>query len=162
MDCLLNTRNGAETLLEYCAGTLGATQVAEFEAHLTECAECRRVVEAQRSVWIALDHYAVPEVSSNFDQRLYAGIARLDAAPWWRKAWQSMFDPALPWAAWKPAVSLAAACAVLAVGFLVRLPEPSDPGKQARVEAVDIEQVEQALEDLDMLTPAAPSPASAM
>ena len=162
MDCLLNTRNGAETLLEYCAGTLGAAQIAEFEAHLTECADCRRLVEAQREVWSALDQYPVPEVSSHFDRRLYASIARYDAAPWWRKAWRSISEPAMPWATWKPAVSLAAACAVVALGFLVRLPETSDPVKQVRMEVVDIEQVEQALEDLEMLTPVAPAPASAM
>jgi len=48
-------------------------------------------------------------------------------------------EPALPYGALKPAVSLMAACAVLTVGFLVRVPNPAE-APQVRADKVDIEQ----------------------
>jgi anti-sigma factor RsiW len=163
MDCLLKAKDGAETLIDYCAGTLTAPRAAELDQHIAACIECRRLVDAQRSVWNSLDEVVAPGFdASRFDQQLYARIAREDAAPWWQKAWRSLSQPAMPWDSWKPAVSLAAACALLAVGFLVRIPQTADVKDKARIEAVDMEQVEQALEDLEMLTPVAPAPTSAM
>src|ERR1043166_9064952 len=143
MDCLLNARDGAETLIDYCAGTLDAARFAEFEQHVSSCGECRRMVEAQRSVWTSLDELPASTFdASRFDQKLYARIAREDAAPWWQRMWRNLSHPAMPWDAWKPAVSLAAACAVLTVGFLVRIPETGEPKsrvEKARLEVVDME-----------------------
>ena len=70
-----------------------------------------------------------------------------------------MFQPAVPWTTWKPAVSLAGACMLVALGFLVRVPET--PDLTSRVERVDLEQAEEALEDLEMLTPSVAAPAVA-
>jgi len=165
MDCLLNARDGAETLIDYCAGTLDAARAAALEQHALSCGECRRMLEAQRAVWTSLDELPASSFdATRFDQQLYARIAREDASPWWLRAWRNLSQPAMPWNSWKPAVSLAAACAVLTVGFLVRLPEGADGSRfeKARMEVVDMEQVEQALEDLEMLTPVAAAPASAM
>ena len=131
MICPTQNRN-AEVLLDYCAGTLEPARAAEFATHIDACGDCRRVVETQRQVWGALDAWTPLEVSPDFDARLYARIAREQAAPQWRRWF------------WKPAVPLALACAVLAVGFLVRTPNE---------DKLDIQQVERTLEDLDMLTP---------
>ncbi len=117
------------------------------------------MVDAQREVWNALGEWTPPAVSGDFDARLYARIRQEETIPTWRRFARSLFSPPVPWAFWKPAVSLMAACAVLAVGLMVRVPERSDV--TVRVDKVNIEQVEQALEDLDMLTPG-PAPASAM
>ena len=62
--------------------------------------------------------------------------------------------------AWKPAVSLAAACAVLTVGLMVRMPGPSDTSSQLKPEKVDIEQVEKTLDDLEILMPPVQTSAS--
>ena len=131
MICPTQNKN-AEVLLDYCAGTLEPARTAEFATHIEACGDCRRVVEAQRQVWGALDAWTPLEVPPDFDARLYARIAREKRA--------------LPWGRWfwKPAVPLALACAVLAVGSLVRTPKE---------DKVDIQRVERTLEDLDMLTP---------
>jgi anti-sigma-K factor RskA len=138
-------KQGAEILMDYCAGALDANRAATFEEHLEVCEDCRRLVQAQREVWEKLDRWTPPAVSPDFDARLYARIAREEASSsrvqWWRTLWT-------------PAVSLAAACAVLAVAFLVRVPQAGDSAKQIRTDKVDIEQVEQTLEDLDILAPA--------
>jgi anti-sigma factor RsiW len=138
-----------EILLNYSAGALDAARAAEVARHVEACADCRRVVE----VWQTLDHWTPPAVSRDFDTRLYARIAEENAAPVWRRWALRIFQPAIPVAIWKPAVSLAAACAVLAVGLVVRTPSPTDQTKQVRVENVDIEQVANALDDLEILTP---------
>jgi anti-sigma factor RsiW len=133
-----------EILLDYCAGTLEPARAAEVREHIEGCADCRRLVEAQRDVWSALDRWTAVEVSPDFDARLYARIAREQAKP----AWIEWLRPL-----WKPALPLAVACAVLVVGFLVRTPRAVDNSPQVRADKIDIEQVEKTLEDLDMLTP---------
>ena len=142
-----------DVLLDYCAGTLEPARAAEFSRHLEGCPNCRRVVDAQREVWSALDRWTAVEVSPDFDARLYARIAQGHAARRWTQWLRRLRRPALP---------LAVACAVLAVGFLVRSPRLDDGSQQVRADKIDIEQVEQTLEDLEMLTPLAPPPARLM
>jgi anti-sigma factor RsiW len=154
MVCPRKVNKNAEILMDYCAKTLDPAQALEFEKHLEECADCRGVVEAQREVWEILDRWKPAPVSANFDARLHARIAREETAPQWRRWWWRVMHPAEPFSVWKPAVSLAAICAVLAVGLYVRVPGPSATDKQLTTERVDIEQVEKTLEDLDILTPA--------
>lgn len=160
MICPINPNQKAEMLLDYCGRSMEPARAAEFERHMEECAECRRLVEAQAAVWTALDGWTPAPVSPDFDVRLYARIAQEDAAPGWRKWLRRVFSPAVPVAIWKPAVPLAAACAVLVCGFLIRMPGPQNAGQQMRADKVDIEQVEKTLEDLDMLTPVSTKPGS--
>jgi hypothetical protein len=111
------------------------------------------MVEAQREVWSALEGFGAPAVSADFNARLYARIAQEQSEPAWRKWARRIFQPALPVPMWKPAVSLAAAAAVLAIALAVRTPEPVQAPKQVRAEMVDIEQVANTLDDLEILTP---------
>lgn len=157
MNCLSELKEGAELLLEYCAGSLASTQKVELDRHIEHCAECRRVVESQREVWQVLDQWAAPEVTPGFDAKLYAKIASEEAAPAWKQWLRRVFHPAVPVPVWKPAVSLAAACAVLAVGLAVHPQPAADSSKQVHAEHVDIEQVANTLDDLELLTPS-PSP----
>src|SRR5260370_35822593 len=157
MTCAIKSKNGAQTLTDYCAGALDAATAAEFEKHVSECAGCRHLVDAQREVWNALGQWTPPAVANDFDARLDARLRHEEAIPAWRRFARNLFLPPVPWAFWKPAVSLMAACAVLAVGLMVRVPQHSDV--TVRVDKVNIEQAEQALEDLDMLTPAGSAPA---
>ena len=152
MDCrIYNT--AAEIVIDYCAGTLGPSERADFERHLVDCEPCSRVVMAQREVWETLDRWTAPEVSTNFDARLYSKIARENEAPVWVRWMRRVLRPPVPMAAWKPAVSVAAACAVLAAGLIVRAPHPGDHSPQIRSERVDIDQVQTALDDIDVLMP---------
>ena len=147
-----------DVLIEYSWGGPGhgldGARAGEIARHVAGCVDCRRVVEAQREVWLALDRFTAPEVSADFDAKLYARIAMEESAPVWRRWMRQIFEPPVPMAMWKPAVSLLAACAVLAIGLAVRT--PNEPAQQIRAEhAVDIETVANALDDLEMLTPSA-------
>ena len=131
MTCPTRDKQNAEILVEYCAGTLDPDRASEFEKHAAECAECERQVASQRALWRTLDQWTPADISPDFDARLYA--------PLWKK-W-------LVWA-WKPALVTAAAGAAIVIGLFVQQPQPP-----LRTDTVDIDQVEHALEDLDMLTP---------
>ena len=153
MICPTKTKAGAEILVDYCAHRLDPAQVVEFERHIEACPDCRRSVERQRQVWQTLESWAPAGLSPDFDARLYARIAREQAASRWRQFWLRMFRPAAPLPWWKPGVSLAAAGAVLALGLVIEIPNLGDAGSQMRSEKVDMDQVENTLDDLDMLTP---------
>jgi anti-sigma factor RsiW len=163
MNCPTKRNEDAEILLDYCARRLSPLQTAEFEVHLKQCSDCSRLVNAQQEVWGALEAWTPGPVSVNFDARLYARIAEEQAAPTWQLWLRRMFQPAIPYPLWKSAVPLIAACALLAVGLTVRMPEATHVVEpQLRADKVDIEQVEQALEDFDILTPPAQAPAGSM
>ncbi len=163
MNCPTKKNEDAEILLDYCARTLSPAEMAEFEIHLKQCADCSRLVNAQQEVWGALDAWTPPPVSTNFDSRLYARIAEEQAAPAWQLWLRRIFQPALPYPLWKSAVPLIAAGALLAVGLTVRMPNAMPVAQpQLHADKVDIEQVEQALEDFDILTPSTQAPAGSM
>ena len=137
MICLTKNEQGAELLTGYLAKTLDAAGMAEVDRHIQDCAECRGLL----SVWEKLDEFTAPEVTAGFDARLYARIAEEDARrPWWRRL------------LWRPAVPLVAAGALVGLGLLM-VPRTHDAAKQAN--QMDIEQVAQAVDDLDLLTPIA-------
>lgn len=163
MNCPTKRNEDAEILLDYCAQTLSADETAEFEIHLQQCADCSRLVEAQKEVWGALEAWTPPPVSVNFDARLYARIAQEQAAPAWQLWLRRVFHPPVPYPLWKSAIPLVAACAVLAAGLAVRMPDANTAAKpQLHADKVDIEKVEQTLEDFDILTPVAQAPAGSM
>jgi anti-sigma factor RsiW len=154
MTCLQNDPQGAEILMDYCAGTLDAALSAQLEAHFRDCAACNQAAEAQRKVWQALDEWKPEEVSSDFDERLYARIAAEGGERWWR--------PSLR----KPLVPAIAVAAMLILALLPRSPHarvpPPSPAPQVVVsgQRIDLRQVEQALDDMDMLTPVGQSSSS--
>ena len=120
-----------ELLAGYLAKRLDAAQMAEMDRHFAECAECRGFL----SVWEQLDDFTAPEVTPGFDARLYARIATEESRrTWWRRI------------LWGPAVPLAAAAALVAIALFVQTPRHPDVAKP-----VNIEQVAQAVDDLDLL-----------
>jgi anti-sigma-K factor RskA len=163
MNCPTKGKEDAEILLDYCAQTLSPVQTAEFEIHLKQCADCSKLVDAQKEVWGALDAWTPPAVSVNFDARLYARIAEEQKVPAWQSWLRRIFQPPVPYPLWKSAVPLIAACAVLAAGLAVRMPDALDVvHPQIHTDKVDIEKVEQTLEDFDILTPSTQAPAGSM
>jgi anti-sigma factor RsiW len=159
MECLTQSKNGAETLLDYCSGALEPAAMSEVTKHIESCDDCRRAVTAQRDVWETMDRWIVPPVSHDFNKHLYARIARENESPRWRQWIRRVTQPVVPYSLWKPA-ALAAACAVLAVGFLVHAPGTTETNVQMDSQHVDIEQVANALDELDVLSP--PGSSSAM
>ena len=120
-----------QNVLDYSAQKLSPKAAAEFESHMTACTECRSAVASQQQVWQALDEWEVAPVSEDFDRKLRARIEESERKPWWKLAW-------------RPAWSFAAASAAVAVALFVYAPDST------RIE-VEPEQVESALEDLEML-----------
>jgi hypothetical protein len=118
--------------VDYVRRTLKPETAAAFERHLDLCLDCRAAVAAQQALWSALDAWATPEISPDFNRRLYA---RIDAG----RAWS-----------WRPAMGLAAACLVLIAMLLFRAPSQPDPPARA-ADSIDLEQVERTLDDLEML-----------
>jgi anti-sigma factor RsiW len=142
-----------ELVLDYASGSPDA----EFARHLEQCEDCASIAAAQRKVWDSLDQLSAPEVQGDFDARLYARIAQEESRPSWRRWLNRILQPAVPMAAWKPAVAMAALCAVLAIGIMVRTPTPGAPSaiqmNPGASTQVDIEQVANALDELDVLMP---------
>jgi anti-sigma factor RsiW len=134
MNCLSENEEGFALLTGYLVKTLDAVRAAELDRHIQECTNCRGLV----SSWTRLDEFAVPEVSSNFDARLYARIAAEET----RRAngWRRWF--------WVPIAPIAAAVVAVVLYMHIQVPDP--PQQTSRLE---IEQVAQAVDDLDLLTP---------
>ncbi len=131
MTCLSTNEQGPELLAGYLAKRLDPAQTAEMDRHFAECSDCRGFL----GVWERLDDFAAPEVTPGFDARLYERIAAEEARrPWWRRLM------------WGPVVPLAAAAALMAIALFVQTPRHPDAAKP-----VNIEQVAQAVDDLDLL-----------
>ena len=141
--CPLENGNASELVLAYGARTLDADQDAAFERHMLSCAGCRELAAAQQAVWSALDAWTPEPISSNFDEKLYQRILLEEQSPWWQRLFRA------DWSL-RPAMPVAAACGVLIVAFLVRSPEPT-PAPPSSQPKLRIEQVERALDDIDML-----------
>jgi len=144
MQCPIKTGEGIEMSLAYQGGRLAPQTAAELEAHLEECQNCQDLLLAQSVVFDALDAWKPAPVSPAFDRDLYARIQAEEAS----RSWWTSLVPAL---SWKPAMVLAAACLVLVAGLLMRPAATLDPERVASAEPLDVEQIEQAVEDLEML-----------
>lgn len=149
MHCPLQNGEIAEVLLDYWARKLPPTVASEVDRHVQSCAECSAYCSAQGHVWSAMDNWEPPPVSENFDRELYARIDGFEKKNWVRRLVGERF-------AWRPALSLGAACTALILGLMVRgpvmQPVPVAPQNYETSKAdVEPEQVEQALEDLEML-----------
>jgi hypothetical protein len=95
---------------------------------------------AQQRVWSELDAWQPGKISADFDRDLYARITAED-----RRRTRLPLRSVIP---------VAAACAALLAGYLLR--PPSTPRRHtepavAIENRIDMEQVERALDDIDML-----------
>jgi anti-sigma factor RsiW len=146
-------RKDLELLVQRAAGRLTPDEEAALERHLSECTECREAAEAQRNVWGALDAWSAAPVSADFDQRLYARLAAEDAESRWARLWHAVSHGF----SWKASLSFAGACAVLLALMLLRAPllqhgASASPVSVTAQKTVDIDEVEGALDDVDMLS----------
>jgi anti-sigma factor RsiW len=144
MRCPIESGDGSEWMVAKAARSLAPEQEAELEQHLESCAKCRELAESQRAVWSALDSWPPVAVSQNFDERLFRRIAAEEEDAWWRR-WQPV-----NWS-WRPAVPVGVACAALIAAFLVKSPVVHTGSQSQRDPTLQIEQVEHALDDMEML-----------
>ncbi len=147
MECPSKKGQAAEFIVAYVARTLDAGTAADFQRHLAACAACRELTTRQQAVWSALDEWQPAPVSPGFDEQLLRRVEQQQPAL--RRWWTGLLSP--QWS-WRPVLPLAAACAVLVIAFLLKdsdrpAPAPAAGQPNARIE----QQVEHALDDMDML-----------
>ena len=154
MECPQESGKAAELMMSYIAGTLEPHKQIELERHLPTCEECRKAAADRKAIWDALDVWRPAAISEDFNARLYRRIAEEEAAPAWRRFFR------MPWVSlFRPAVPVAAACAALAIAFIVKDPLMHRHATTPLPQKISIEQVERALDDMDMLKQlSAPAP----
>ena len=147
MNCPIKSKENTEWLLDYSAGRLDRERAGVVAQHMESCPDCAHFIQSQQVVWNALGEWEPKPVSSDFDGRLYRMIDQKE-----RRSWVSrLFQPLQP--LWRPLVPVGAACLLIVVGLVLRTPDaavgPVHP--QTRVEAIETEQVERTLDDMQML-----------
>ena len=148
MECPKNG-DSAELIIAYTAGTLDAGTAAVFERHLESCASCRQMALEQRVVWSALDEFPPVQVSNTFDAKLYKRIAAEQQSAVWLRDWpQRWLRAERPW---RPAMPVAAVCVMLIVAFFVKNSGTVSAPPEQTQPKLQIEQVERALDDMEML-----------
>ncbi len=140
---------GEADLLAFSVERLEPEDAARIEEHLKTCSGCREFVEEQRAVWQALDGWEAPAVSADFDQRLFQRLEQ-DTGRWNR--WMAAFRIIL---ARQGLPIAAAACLIVVAGVVsLRSPQVAPPAQpqSIRVENLQPQQVEDAVDDLQMLS----------
>jgi anti-sigma factor RsiW len=149
MKCPMETRESAELLLAYGARRLDAETAAILELHLGVCPACREFASKQRALSEALDAWEAPPVSADFDRRLYQRIEK--DVSWW----DLLVRPFRPMLVRQGLPIAAAACVMLMAGVFLQRPANVVPVAQtesAQLESVQPEQVEHAMEAMQMLS----------
>lgn len=154
MDCPIKTQENTDWLLDYAGGKLRGERAAQLARHVETCGHCAGFVTAQQAVWNALDRWEPEAVSMDFDRRLYRSIEEAQPLSWMRR----LFSPLQP--LWRPVLPLAAVCLLIVAGVLLHNPQAVivPEGSPTRVEKIEPEQVERALDDMQMLRELALTP----
>ncbi|HEY1336814.1 MAG TPA: zf-HC2 domain-containing protein [Bryobacteraceae bacterium] len=153
MKCPIQMRESAQLLLNYAACRLDAAPAAELERHMEICPACREYAAGQRAVWQALDDWEATPVTADFDRRLYARIEK--EVSWW----DLLLRPFRPIFA-RQAMPVAAAAGVVLMAVVMMRPPAAPPHSAPAptahtaqfVEPAQAEQVERALDDVEMLS----------
>jgi anti-sigma-K factor RskA len=144
----METGENAEYLLDYGSGKLNAEMRAQIELHMESCHACREFAGGQQAVLQTLDAWEPAAISMDFDRRLYRRIEQ--DVSWWTR----LTRPLHP--LFRHAVPIGAAAGVVVMAGLLLLRPANEPAppmqKSAEVlEALQPEQVEAALEDMETL-----------
>jgi hypothetical protein len=148
MRCAAEGRNSS--IVEFCARKSTAEDTGDFEKHLADCSECSRQVASQLAVWNALSDWEPAAISDDFDGRVYTRI-QLEESPKgfsrWINAWSERWSPQ----SWYAAIPIAALLTIVFGILLQHHPPQPQTSPEIKVESIDADQVEHALDDLDML-----------
>ena len=149
MNCPLETRENAQLLLDYGTRKLEPESAAALERHIAICGACREFASGQRAVWQALDTWEAAPVSEDFDSRLYR---RIETEVSW---WDLLLRPFRPVTLRRSLPATALACLLVMAGVILERPTVSSappPGEVTQVDSVQPEQVEHALDAMEILS----------
>jgi len=138
--CPLQSEDHAQLLLSYCARRLDPARTAVLQRHIELCPSCRAFLESQQLVWDALDSWNNSPIARTFDTQLLQRIHDDPAPARWLGAVSRLAA-----ISWKPSLPAAAILALWIVAY------PTQPTSAPPLDTSQAEQVERALEDLDML-----------
>ena len=148
---LISGEENADILLDYCNRRLDPALARLFEQHMLRCGACRAFAESQTAVWNALDAFEAMPVSADFDQRLFERIENEAQGRWQSRAW-NWIRPSGP--IWRPVIPVAALMVLVAALWMRPFftnSEVKEPTKMATADKLDPEQVDAAVEDMEML-----------
>jgi anti-sigma factor RsiW len=148
MNCPLETQESSALLLAYSSGRLDSESAVRVQRHLESCSACRQFVEHQAAVWDALDLWEAEPVSADFDRRLYQRIEQ--QVSWW----DMLLRPFRPLLLHRGLPVAAAAGMLIMAGVLLdrQATAPAvPPPESAQVEALQPDQVEHAVDEVEML-----------
>jgi anti-sigma factor RsiW len=143
--CVFDKAKQEELLLGYVDETLSPDSRRSYLRHVTSCVQCAELLQMHSLLEESLDDWKAPEVSSDFDAKLFA---RIRAEQPKLSIWQRIFGEG-PWLL-RPALpmGLAAVALVAVVAFRLGSPEVIP---QQQVQVNDLPRVERALEDMEAL-----------
>jgi len=149
MNCPLETRENAALLMARAARELAPDTAIRLDRHIAECPACSQFMRRQQTVWNALYVWQPEPVSPDFNRRLYARIEELERqGSWWRR----LTGPLRPVLVRQAMPIAATVVLLLAAGFLMdRSRVPAVGPQQAQMEALQPEQVEHALDDMETI-----------
>jgi hypothetical protein len=140
-------RDLAGVFLDYCARRLDPGQRELLERHMQVCPSCRELRDQQMAVWAALDDWDLEPALPGFRRRLEE---RLENArdPLWERALGHLVT-----VSWRPLIPAAALIAVAFIGLTLHEPSRAVEARQLQSPPqVAVEQAEQALADMEMLS----------
>jgi len=124
---------------------LDEAEQSQFEQWLEREPELKAVFEQQLALFETMDQWETAEPSAGFDEAVYARIRR-DGEPFWCR---------FLFASWKPALGAGLAAAAVLIGVFAFDQQPVDEPAQVAVksaaEAEYYQQIERALDDVEML-----------
>jgi anti-sigma factor RsiW len=158
MHCPMKSQEEVALLLDYCAGRLKDGAGRDLESHIAECSACTEFVCGQQALWNAMNEWQAPPVSEDFDRQLDRRLRETDSSSWIERMTRAL-RPAFA----RPALALAAMCLVMVAGLLLQNSRtgiaPADDS-HALVEKIEPEQVERALDDMQMLRELSSAPST--
>lgn len=145
MNCPMENRN-PQMLVAYAAGELERETAQALERHLPACPACRSFAADQAAVWKILDTWEAPQIAPDFDRRLYRRIREDVRFSWWER----ILRPFRPMPLRQALPLTVSACLLLTAGLILQHPAKMGP-VPPRHETVRVDQVEGALDDLELL-----------
>lgn len=136
-----------EIILNPTGPPLNEAKQAQFEQWLERDPELKAMFEQQLALFETMDQWETPEPSADFDEAVYARIRRdAEHQPFWRR---------FLFGSWKPALAAGLTAAAVLIGVYTfdqnPVDEPAQVAVKSAAEAEYYQQIERALDDVEML-----------